>query len=170
MESLSHHLHRLLQTIAATAFIIITLLILKHWSNDIVFWVLGATSLASSATIVFFTPQAKSAKNIQILSSYAIALLVTLGIREIKFRLIEPYTQNYLDPFMLTLIMIFVAIFIALYIFTLLHIIHPPATGLALSMAVHGPGYEVFLLLMSLAILLIIIKSIFYRLLEDIST
>ena len=169
MKSLSHQLHRFLQILATTGFILFTLITLKHLSNDRLFWVIGATSLASSATILFFTPDSESANIKQLLSSYTIALGVTLVLRETLPFVIALFSRiQYIDSFTLTMIMIFVAMFITLYLFSLLHITHPPATGIALAMAVHEPGYLVFILLLLLALVLAVIKTLFKRYLKDI--
>ena len=66
------------------------------------------------------------------------------------------------------MLMIFVAMFITLYLFSLLHITHPPATGIALAMAVHEPGYLVFILLLLLTLVLAVIKTLFKKYLKDI--
>ena len=169
MKSLSHQLHRFLQILATTGFILFTLITLKHLSNDRLFWVIGATSLASSATILFFTPDSESANNRQLLLSYAIALGVTLVLRETLPFIIELSSQiKHIETFTLTLATIFIAMFITLYLFSLLHITHPPATGIALAMAVHEPGYLVFGLLLFLTLVLAIIKTLFENYLEDI--
>ena len=141
MKSLSHQLHRFLQILATTGFILFTLITLKHLSNDRLFWVIGATSLASSATIL----------------REALPFVIALFSR-----------IQYIDSFTLTMIMIFIAMFITLYLFSLLHITHPPATGIALAMAVHEPGYLVFILLLLLTLVLAVIKTLFKRYLKDI--
>ena len=64
--------------------------------------------------------------------------------------------------------MIFLAMFATLYCFSLLHITHPPATGIALAMAVHDPSYLVFGLLLFLTLLLAVMKTILANYLEDI--
>ena len=169
MQSLSHQLHRFLQILATTAFILFTLMTLKHFSTDPIFWVVGATSLASSATILFFTPDSESANNRQLLLSYAIALGITLALREILPSIIElsSWIQDF-NHFNLMMVMIFIAMFITLYLFSTLHITHPPATGIALAMAVHEPSYLVFGLLLFLTLVLAIIKTLFNNYLEDI--
>ncbi len=169
MRSFSYHLHRFLQILITTGFILLTLIILKHYSSDHLFWVIGATSLASSATILFLTPDTVSAQNKQFMLSYSIALIITLSLREL-LSVISVYSTlaQHFQPFTLTIIMIFIAMLIILYLFSLLHITHPPATGIALAMAVHDPGYLIFALLLCLALLLAIIKTVLKNYLENI--
>ena len=169
MQPLPPQLQRFLQILATTAFILFTLIILKHYSTDRVSWAIGATSLASSATILFFTPNAKSASNRQLLLSYAIALAITLALRGILPLIIQSSSwMQTIAPFTLTMVMIFVAMFITLTLFSLLHITHPPATGIALAMAGHEPTYFVFVLILFLTLVLAIIKTVFEKYLEDI--
>ncbi|MBV53817.1 MAG: hypothetical protein CL816_07165 [Coxiellaceae bacterium] len=169
MRSFSHQLHRFLQILATTAFILFTLITLKHYSTDPIFWVIGATSLASSATILFFTPDSESANNRQLLLSYAVALGITLALREAIPLIVKVSSwMQHIDPFTLTMTMIFLAMFATLYCFSLLHITHPPATGIALAMAVHDPSYLVFGLLLFLTLLLAVMKTILANYLEDI--
>ncbi|HAG62304.1 MAG: hypothetical protein CMF55_02000 [Legionellales bacterium] len=169
MQSLSHHLHRFLQILATTAFILFTLIILRHFSTDPLLWVVGATSLASSATILFFTPDSESANNRQLLLSYAIALGITLALREcLPFVTEHSVLLQHTHPFTITMVMIFIAMFITLYLFSLLHITHPPATGIALAMALHDSSYLIFGLLLCLALSLAVIKTVLSRCLENI--
>ena len=169
MRPLPHQLQRFLQILATTAFILFTLITLKHYSTDRVSWAIGATSLASSATILFFTPDSESANIRHLLLSYAIALAITLALRGISSLIVESSSWiRAIPPFTLMLVMVFVAIFITLTFFSLLHITHPPATGIALAMAGNEPNYVVFALILLLALILAIIKMLSEKYLENI--
>ena len=169
MKTTSHAWHQFLQILFITCYITASLTLLRIFSHDLTFWVVGAGSLASSCVLVFLNPSSNSASTYNTVFSYTIALLTALIVREAKYFITHhTHLLQMMNPHIFIMILIFIAIFITLYLFAILHISHPPAIGLTLVLTAGDRSYIIFILLMILISALALIKRLVEPMLHNI--
>lgn len=150
------------QLLGATIFISLVLYVMDTFSISHLIWAVGASSLASSAYVVFMHPHGLAAKARNIFLGYTVAVLVGEIIRYIMLWLgatchmpIDTidvaHHYWFAAAISVTLVLIIMAIF---------DIEHPPASGIALVLVVELCRHDVVEMIYGFMLLLCLIKLI----------
>lgn len=128
---LSFKAHVLFQVLAAGMFIFATMYALHLYLNQPILWVVGISSLASSAFLVFCAPRSLSASPQRILFGYAISMSVGL-LTHMALETVCRHcglNQNMMQPIMISAAF---ALSMTLFLMVFLDVAHPPAAGVVL--------------------------------------
>lgn len=139
----NYTLHLFVQALSATAFMWLTLMGLDTVISAQLIWAAGASTLASSAFIVFVVPSAVVAKPFKIIGSYIIAMVSGAFIRGVAYLICIafPLCVAGVPHTHLFEVAAAVAVGLSLLVMVLLKSEHPPAAGLAVVMVldIHTP-------------------------------
>ncbi len=161
--------HLMGQTFLCTLFMGFVLLIMGIFSGDSVAWAVGSTSLASSACSVFVTPFSAISRPKKILLAYGIASVVGLIFHAVLGYFSLKVSGNFYSVdshFFWVLSALAVAATMILMMF--LGAQHPPAAGIALSMASNISNFRIFFAIWVSVLVLIAIRLIFSKHLRDL--
>ena len=158
-------MHLLLQCLSATAFMWLILMGLDQVVSSQLIWAAGASTLASSAFIVFVLPDAIVAKPFKIIGSYLIAMGCGAAIRGLAMAVcaIFPQCTAGIPHSHLFEIAAAVAVGLSLLVMVLCRSEHPPAAGLAVVMVLDIRTPIALVIILAGAIILAMIRFIFRR-------
>jgi|GEM_PF-806832 len=152
------------QLLGATIFISLVLFIMVSYSQSNLIWAVGASSLASSAYVVFMHPHGLAAKPKNILIAYTLAVIIGEIIRLVllwlgaascleSVAMVAQATHHYW--FAASISVISVMIIMAIF-----DIEHPPASGIALVIVVELCRHDIVIMIYAFMLLLCAIQLI----------
>lgn len=119
--------HLVFQSLLAVFYIWLVLILLDITSVSFVEWAVGASSLASSAFIVFVVPRAPSAEPIRIIGGYIVCIIVGMACY-FSLQAVSPLTSifgTHLFEFFTAMALGLSIVFMVLFKYQ-----HPPAVGM----------------------------------------
>ena len=153
----------LAQLCGATVFISIVLYAMNTLSASHLIWAVGASSLASSAYIVFMHPHARSAKPRNIFMAYSLAIIVGEIIRYAMMyfgHTCHISTQSMMIAGHGFWLIPAISVIVVMMCMALIDIEHPPAAGIALVLVVELCRHDIVDIIFLLMVLLCIIQFI----------
>lgn len=166
-HSLSFKAHALIQVLAAGLFIFATMCCLYFSLDQSILWVVGISSLASSAFLVFCVPHSISASPKRIVLGYALSM--TIGL--LTHMVLETVCRHCeLDTSVIQSIMIAasLALSVTLLLMVVLGVAHPPAAGVVLVIVMQHHMLLNILVLLTAALVLAFVRLVFGRYLVDL--
>ncbi|OGO94481.1 MAG: hypothetical protein A3F41_05835 [Coxiella sp. RIFCSPHIGHO2_12_FULL_44_14] len=162
----NHHYttHFFLQGLSATVFMWLVLIGLDRVLNSQILWAVGASTLASSAFIVFVTPKAVVAAPYKIIVSYLIALLCAVMVRLATSSLCTAFslcTVGGVPGVHVFEVAAAISLGISILLMVLLRSEHPPAAGLAVVMVLEIHNAEALAVILVSAVILAAIRLVF---------
>jgi CBS domain-containing membrane protein len=156
--------HLFVQIIAAVLYIMLVLVVLDYHAHSPILWAVGASSLASSAYLVFGLPDAHASTAKRVFFGYVIAAAAGEAVRwlaiwffccDINHHYIVTSLGSGQHMYWLSAA---VAVGLSLLLMILFDCDHPPAAGLSLVLVIDLDHLSAVVVILSLALLLSIIK------------
>ncbi|MDF1795806.1 MAG: HPP family protein [Coxiellaceae bacterium] len=162
----------ILQLILAMGYVLLTLFLLDIISESPLLWAVGASSLASSAYLIFASPCTATASAKRLIGAYFIAIVCGIVVRHLSVFLMNHTGQMFIgithDPHMYWLSGT-VSVGLSMMFMLIFGMEHPPATGIALILVIDQRSYQAIIAIFLLAVLLAIIKAILRKRLCDVT-
>ncbi len=149
---------------------VFTSLMLFYWRMSAnVLWAVGASSLASSAYIVFGKPSSVAARPQNIILAYIVAMTVGIFCRLIfELHLLDSiYDLSYLQ-FYWNGLFAAIAVALSLVITVKLRLDHPPSAGVALVLVIDVQDYHTLIIVLFSVIMLSLLSLAFRRRMRDL--
>ena len=163
------------QLIAAIAYVMVVLLVLDLSARSYLIWAVGASSLASSAYLVFALPFGHASAAKRIAGGYVVAIIcgVLVRICAMWFFRFQGHSAHIVvdissDEHMYWLIGA-VAVGLSMFFMVIFDFEHPPAAGLSLALVIEMHEYFTIMVILGLALLLSVIKITFKRVLRNLN-
>lgn len=157
--------HLLIQSLAAIIFMFLVLYSLDKVLATNLIWAAGASTLASSAYIVFGSPHIPSAQPHRILFGYLIAMVCGYFLQflsndttHLNYFYANPTYQRHVFEVAAAL-----SVGLSFILMLLLRCSHPPAAGLAVVMVLEISNFKAIAVISLGALLLVLIRWIFAK-------
>lgn len=164
------YLHLVVQGFCAAVFMYALLLSLDLIRAGTLIWAAGASTLASTAFIVFGTPTNHSARPYRIIIGYAIAMFCGHFIRIVADYFCHGQAFCQVPEHLIRVheIAAIVSLMLAFFLMVMLRSSHPPAAGLAVVMVLDISNVDVMLIIGAAAVLLALVMLIFRKRLKPL--
>lgn len=158
------------QPLLCMLFMYLVLWTLHSVAHEWLLWAAGASSLASTAYIIFVTPDAYVAKSSRVIGGYFIALVVSELVGYLFRQAFHLLGDNYLAitfPHIYWLSAI-LAVGISIFLMVILDLQHPPAAGLGLVTILDVQSFYVLFVLFASAAGLSLIRQLLGKRLKNL--
>lgn len=159
-------IHALMQCFVAVVFICLVLMLLNKIVHTKIILASGASTLASSAFLVFAVPSSAGAKPFKIIGGYIIAIFVGEAIR-LCINFMYVLLPNIYPSFLFEIAASF-SVGLTILLMILLKLEHPPAAGLAIIIVLDICHFGSILTIFFGALILTIIRTFFRNYLIDL--
>lgn len=158
------------QLLGATLFIGTVLYVMDMHSSSHIIWAVGASSLASSAYVVFMHPQGLAAKPKNIFLAYTIAVIVGEIIRLIMlwYGASCHISPNLIDAGQHYWFAAAISVTMVMILMAVLDIEHPPASGIALVLVVELCRHDIVEMIYAFMVLLCIFQLVCKRYMKNL--
>jgi CBS domain-containing membrane protein len=162
--------HLAVQCLAALLFIYVVLRALDLVATSSLIWAAGASTLASSAYLVFVLPESPASKPVRVIGGYIVAVLCGHGFRMLGALTCSLFfTCNVVSVHIRVFeVIAAVSVGVSLIIMVLFKLEHPPAAGLALVMTLDIQNTGAMIVILGSAASLSLIRYFFYRQLRQL--
>jgi CBS domain-containing membrane protein len=161
--------HIIWQLFCAMAYVAAVLLVLGLVDHDTTLWAIGASSLASSAYLVFANPSAPVSRYHKVIGGYLIAVLVGLLVHILLHHIFTHMSMDLggIIPRMFW-ITATIAVGLSMFLMVILGYEHPPAAGVALVLVLDTSDYYTLFVILGAAMVLAILKKLLKFTLVDL--
>jgi len=166
-HKLSFKIHALMQVLAAGLFIFTTMSCLYFSLDQPILWVVGISSLASSAFLVFCVPHSMSASPKRIVCGYALSMVIGL-LTHMALETVCRHCELGNSSIQSIMIAASLALSITLLLMVVLRVAHPPAAGVVLVIVIQHHIVLNILVLLTAALALAFVRLLFGRYLVDL--
>lgn len=155
-----HKRQFLVQAICLVLFMAAVLSGLDQVSLSRLSWAVGASSMASSAFIIFATPRKRISEPKRLLGGYVLCMLVGIA-----FHTLLTWGMNDLSwsPAHLDELIIAFALGMSMFLMTVLRMQHPPAIGMALALVLEPWGIGTIMVIVVAIVILAIARTVFEK-------
>lgn len=153
----AHKINYLWQMGLAGLFIFCVLYLFKNTSQKDVLWALGVSSLASSAFIVFTSPESRTASEHRVLCAYFINMAMGAITHYALQFLLGPHHMLVPSEFLIFSAFATIAVFLSVLFMVVFDVKHPPAVGICIILVIDMQRYYIIAVISISALVLAVI-------------
>ena len=164
------YFHLLVQGLLAMVFMFLLLFFLDLVRAGTLIWAAGASTLASTAFMVFGTPNADSAKPHRIIIGYAIAIFCGHFIRLMANYFCSGSSFCHIPEYVMHVheVAAILSLALAFFLMVMLRSSHPPAAGLAVVMVLDISNLKAMIVIGVAAVILTVVMLLFRKSLKPL--